>query len=48
MLTNAVVISVLVLTVLCWIRGHVFLALLIASVTAGVAGGLGLEGTMTT
>ena len=48
MLTNAVVISVLVLTVLCLIRVNVFLALLIASVTAGVAGGLGLEGTMTT
>lgn len=46
MLTNAVVISVLVLCILCLVRVNVFLSLLIAAITAGVVGGLGLEKTM--
>ena len=46
MLTNAVVVSVVVLCALCLIRGNVLLALLFSAVTAGIVGGLGLDKTM--
>ena len=48
MLTNAVVISVLVLCILCLVRVNVFLSLLISAITAGMMGGLGVVGTMKT
>ena len=48
MLTNAVVISVLVLCILCLVRVNVFLSLLISAITAGMMGGLGVDGTMKT
>ena len=46
MLTNAVVVSVVVLCALCLIRVNVLLALLFSAVTAGIVGGLGLDKTM--
>jgi len=46
MLTNPVVISVLVMSVLSLLKLHVLLALLVAAVTAGVTSGLGLTETM--
>ena len=48
MLTNAVVVSVVVLCALCLIRVNVLLALLFSAVTAGIVGGLGLDKTMET
>lgn len=48
MLTNAVVISVVLLCVLCLVRVNVLLALLFSALTAGLVGGLGLDKTMTT
>ena len=46
MLTNPVVISVLVMSILSLLKLHVLLALLVAAVTAGVTSGLGLTETM--
>ena len=46
--TNAVVISVAVLCLLCLIRVNVFLSILLSAITAGLVGGLGIEKTMST
>lgn len=46
MLTNPVVISVLVMSILSLLKLHVLLALLVAAVVAGVTSGLGLTETM--
>ena len=47
-LFNPIVISVLVLTVLCLFKLPVLAALLLAALTAGLAGGFNLTETMTT
>ncbi len=47
-LLNPIVLSVIVLSVLCLLKLPVMAALLIAALTAGLTGGLGLTGTMST
>ena len=47
-LFNPIVISVLVLSILCLLKMPVMVALLISALTAGLAAGMGLTGTMST
>ncbi|SHH67927.1 Na+-H+ antiporter family protein [Anaerosphaera aminiphila DSM 21120] len=47
-LLNPVVISVLVLAILCLLKLPVFIALIVAALTAGLASGNYLSGTMLT
>ena len=45
-ITNPIVVSVLLLCALCLMRVNVLLALLLAAITAGVTGGVGLTKSM--